>query len=294
MTASVNVERSDSELSGKLSLANPRVFDSIYSLAGSVYRTKSDYTYNTIDDYTATTTGFNLSVGRSFGRHWRGSLGYVLEDKQYSDYNTSSVFVYTDLLKSSIVPSVTYNTTDDYYLPRKGINFKSSLEFAGVGGDAKFTKSVTKFNYFYGLRDEFKYDLILRYKSQFQYLLDNGQVPVDEYLKMGGISTVRGYSSGTIGPEDSTGSYYNGTMMLVNTVEASFPLIERLKMRGAVFFDYGMIGQKNLSDEIRAGTGAVLEWVSPMGPISLVFAKALLEETGDDTSSFEFTMGRQF
>ncbi len=297
MTAAVDVERSDATLSGKISLANPRVFDSIYSLGGSIYRTISDYTYDATTDYTSTTTGFNISVGRRFGRHWRGSLGYVLEDKQYSDYNTSTTFVYTDLLKSSLVPSITYNTTDDYYLPRKGINFTSSLEFAGVGGDAKYLKSITKFNYFYGLRDDFKYDLILRYKSQFQYLLDNGNVPIDEYIKMGGLSTVRGYSSGTIGPVtyiDATNNYYSGTMMFVNTIEASFPLIERLKMRGAVFFDYGMIGQENLTDEVRAGTGAILEWVSPMGPISFVFAKALLEEAGDDTSSFEFTMGRQF
>ena len=297
MTAAVDVERSDATLSGKISLANPRVFDSIYSLGGSIYRTISDYTYDATTDYTSTTTGFNISVGRRFGRHWRGSLGYVLEDKQYSDYNTSTTFVYTDLLKSSLIPSITYNTTDDYYLPRKGINFTSSLEFAGVGGDAKYLKSITKFNYFYGLRDDFKYDLILRYKSQFQYLLDNGNVPVDEYIKMGGLSTVRGYSSGTIGPVtyiDATNNYYSGTMMFVNTIEASFPLIERLKMRGAVFFDYGMIGQENLTDEVRAGTGAILEWVSPMGPISFVFAKALLEEAGDDTSSFEFTMGRQF
>ncbi len=297
MTAAVDVERSDATLSGKISLANPRVFDSIYSLGGSIYRTISDYTYDATTDYTSTTTGFNISIGRRFGRHWRGSLGYVLEDKQYSDYNTSTTFVYTDLLKSSLIPSITYNTTDDYYLPRKGINFTSSLEFAGVGGDAKYLKSITKFNYFYGLRDDFKYDLILRYKSQFQYLLDNGNVPVDEYIKMGGLSTVRGYSSGTIGPVtyiDATNNYYSGTMMFVNTIEASFPLIERLKMRGAVFFDYGMIGQENLTDEVRAGTGAILEWVSPMGPISFVFAKALLEEAGDDTSSFEFTMGRQF
>ena len=294
MKAGVNIDRSDNELSGKLSLTNPRVFDSIYSLGGSVYRTINDYTYNTATDYTVTSTGFNITLGRKFGRHWNGSVGYVLEDKQYSDYNTSSAFIYSDFLKSSIIPSVNYNTTDDYYLPRRGINFKSSLEFAGVGGDAEFAKSVTKFSYYYGLRDDFKYDLILRYKSQFHYLLDNGAVPVDEYLTMGGLNTVRGYSSGTVGPVNSTDSYYTGTMMFVNSVEASFPLIERLKMRGALFFDYGMIGEENINDEIRAGTGIALEWISPMGPISLIFAAPLLEEAGDDTSNFEFTLGRQF
>ena len=304
MTASVDVERSDKELSGKLSLKNPRLFDSIYSMGGSVYRRQNEYNTNiTTTEYDVTTTGFNINLGRRIGRRWGISVGYALEDKQY-DYkniNTTNIKNYIDLLKSSIIPSVRYNSTDNYQLPREGISFKSSLEYAGVGGDAEFVKSVTKFNYYYGLRDSMKYDLILRYKMQAHYLYDNGFVPIDEYLTMGGVSTVRGYESGSIGPIKKVydpgrikASYYNGNTMLINTVEASFPLIERLKMRGAVFFDYGMIGHDSIDDEIRAGTGAVLEWISPMGPISLIFAKALLQEKGDRTASFEFTMGRQF
>ena len=298
MTASVDVERSDKELSGRLSLQNPRVFDSIYSMGGSVYRRANEYNYDTSTTaYDATTTGFNVNVGRRFGRRWGASISYVLEDKQYDyeDTNTTT-YVYPDLLKSSIIPSIRYNSTDNYQLPRSGVTFRSSLEYAGVGGDAEFLKSVTKFNYYYGLRDSIKYDLILRYKMQAHYLVDNGFIPVDEYLTMGGVSTVRGYESGTIGPIATTanGTYYNGDMMLINTVEASFPLIERLKMRGALFFDYGMIGHGSIDDEIRAGTGAVLEWISPMGPISLIFASPLLKEDDDRTASFEFTMGRQF
>ena len=298
MTASVDVERSDKELSGRLSLQNPRVFDSVYSLGGSVYRRANEYNYDTSTTaYDATTTGFNLNLGRRLGRNWGVSVGYVIEDKEYDykDTNTTS-YTYEDLLKSSIIPSVRYNSTDNYQLPREGITFKSSLEYAGVGGDAEFVKSVTKFNYYYGLRDSLKYDLILRYKMQAHYLYDNGFIPIDEYLTMGGISTVRGYDSGSIGPiaTTSNGTYYNGNMMLINTVEASFPLIERLKMRGALFLDYGMIGYDTIDDEIRAGTGAMLEWISPMGPISLIFAFPLLDEPGDRTSSFEFTMGRQF
>ncbi len=309
MTASVDIERSDKELSGRLSLQNPRMFDSIYSMGGSVYRRKSKYKNTTTAEYEATTTGFNVNVGRRFGRRWGTSVGYVLEDKKYDYKDKNVVNKYSDLLKSAIIPSVRYNSTDNYQLPRNGISFKSSLEYAGVGGDAKFVKSMTKFNYYYGLRDSIKYDLILRYKMQTHYLYDNGFIPIDEYLTMGGISTVRGYKSGSIGPTtpylDSNKnpiigtngkplSYKNGNMMLVNTVEASFPLIERLKMRGAIFFDYGMIGHDSIDDEIRAGTGAVLEWVSPMGPISLIFAHPLLQEAGDRTASFEFTMGRQF
>ncbi len=299
MKAGVDIDRSDKELSGRLSLRNPRLFDSIYSLGGSIYRRANENNYDTeTTAYDSTTTGFNVNTGRKIGRNWGVGLGYILEDKEY-DYSKkgSSDYIYPDLLKSSIIPSIRYNSTDNYQLPRQGISFRSSLELAGIGGDAEFFRSTTKFNYYYGLRDSLKYDLILRYKMQAYYLEDNGFIPIDEYLTMGGVSTVRGYESSSIGPISTTkngSTYYNGDAMLINTVEASFPLIERLKMRGALFLDYGMIGSGSIDDEVRAGTGAVLEWISPMGPISLIFAHPLLEEPNDQTATFEFTMGRQF
>lgn len=298
ITASVDIERSDRELSGRLSLQNPRIFDSIYSMGGSIYRKQNEYNYSlATTSYEVVTTGFNVNVGRKFGRQWSASISYVLEDKDYdyTDTNTS-IYTYPDLLKSSLIPSVRYNSTDSFQTPREGIIFRSSLEYAGVGGDAEFIKSVTRFNYYYGLKDRIRYDLILRYKIQAHYLYDNGFVPTDEYFSMGGISTIRGYESGSIGPITTEGAntYYNGNTMLVNTVEASFPIAKRLKMRGALFLDYGMIGYDSIDDEVRAGTGIALEWQSPMGPISLIFARALLKEAGDKTASFEFTMGRQF
>lgn len=291
MKASVNVERSDKELSGSISLSNPRIFDSEYSVGGSIYR--NDYDFY---DYDELSTGFNISVGKKLTRFWSASIGYTLEQTEYSEPG-EGIILPSDGLKSAIIPSVQFNNTDDFYLPRKGMDFRTSLEYAGLGGDRKFFKSVTKFSYFYGLRDSFKYDLILRYKTQFQYANgdDNNpdEFPINEKIYMGGLTTVRGYDSKSISPKNSEGSLLGGTMMYVNTIEASFPLIDRLNMRGALFLDYGLTGQDSL-DIDRAGTGLALEWVSPLGPISLIFAKPLLEESGDRTSTFEFTMGRQF
>jgi len=289
--ATVNIDRSDSELSGKISLTNPRIFDSIYSLGGSIYRTTYDYT-----TYDQDTAGFNLTLGRKFGRFWSGSLRYNLESSQLSNISdTLNPNLYTTdrTLKSAITPGISFNNTDDYYLPRHGMSASLSMEYAGVGGDEKFLKTRGKFAYFYGLEDKIDYDLILRYRASFNYIIDNGYLPIAEKAYMGGIGTVRGYASRSISPENSSGDLLGGKMMFANSVEMSFPLIERLKLRGALFFDYGMIGEDNL-DITRAGTGITLEWVSPMGPINLIFANPLMDEPGDDTSSFEFTMGRQF
>lgn len=289
--ASVNIDRSDKELNGRITLTNPRVNDSVYSLSGSVYSTDSDYYY-----YDEKKLGFSLTAGRKLNRFTSASLSYVLESAQYSNFEGYWAAFYTSdysAVKSSIMPAISFNNTDDYYLPRRGINTSLAIEFAGIGGDEKFTKTTAKFAYFYGLQDAIDYDLILRYRAKAQYVSDNGELPLGERLYMGGISTIRGYESSSISPEDSDGTLLGGTMMFANSVEASFPLIERLKMRGAVFFDYGMIGDDNL-DIKRAGTGFNLEWVSPMGPILLIFSKALMTEDGDRTSSFEFTMGRTF
>lgn len=290
--ASVNIDRSDKELSGRITLTNPRVFDSVYSLSGSIYSTDYDYYY-----YDEKSVGFSLTGGRKIGRNTSVSLGYVLESSEYSDladywadYYKSNEY---SAVKSALIPAISFNNTDDYYLPRKGIITSLGVEFAGIGGDEKFTKTTAKFATFYGLEDMTDYDLILRYRAKAQYVSDNGELPLGERLYMGGISTIRGYESRSISPENEDGTLLGGTMMFANSVEASFPLIDRLKMRGAVFFDYGMIGDDNL-DIKRAGTGFNLEWVSPMGPILLIFSKALMNESGDRTASFEFTMGRSF
>ena len=48
------------------------------------------------------------------------------------------------------------------------------------------------------------------------------------------------------------------------------------------------------NDIERSGAGALLEWISPMGPLQLIFSRALDDEPGDDTSSFEFSLGASF
>ncbi len=291
INAKVDIERSDSVLSGTISLQNPRVFDSVYSLGGSIYKTDYDYT-----DYDEENTGFNVTAGRRFGRNWKGSLGYILERSKLSDLSSTldpTLYTTDATLKSAITSSISFNNTDDYYMPRKGMTASVGMQFAGVGGDEKFFKVNSKFAYFYGLEDKIDYDIILRYRAQFNFIVDNGYLPIGEKLYMGGISSVRGYASRSIAPKNSSGDLLGGKIMAANTAEISFPLIERLKLRGALFFDYGMIGEDSL-DITRAGTGLTLEWVSPLGPINLIFASSLMSESGDDTSSFEFTMGRQF
>ncbi|EDO8346209.1 outer membrane protein assembly factor BamA [Campylobacter jejuni] len=290
--SSVSVDKSDDTLSGRISLVNPRVLDSQYSLGGTLY--SNDYEW---DNYSEKNYGFDITIGRQFARYYNVSLTYNLE--QSDIYHLSPTLLRTGYelgksIKSSITPAITFNDTDDYYLPRSGIIASTSLEYAGLGGDQEFISSSSKFNFYQGLQDYIGYDLIYRYKASFYKVWDEGYLPINQRIYLGGIRSIRGFESRTVSPKNQWGDEIGGTIAFANSVELSFPLIDRIKLRGSVFFDYGMIGRKNLDEIKRMSTGIGIEWITPIGPLQLVFAKPLNDKKGDDTNSFEFNLGTRF
>ncbi|EOG4054046.1 outer membrane protein assembly factor BamA [Campylobacter jejuni] len=290
--SSVSVDKSDDTLSGRISFINPRVLDSQYSLGGTLY--SNDYEW---DNYSEKNYGFDITVGRQFARYYNVSLTYNLE--QSDIYHLSPTLLRTGYelgksIKSSITPAITFNNTDDYYLPRSGIIASTSLEYAGLGGDQEFISSSSKFNFYQGLQDYIGYDLIYRYKASFYKVWNEGYLPINQRIYLGGIRSIRGFESRTVSPKNQWGDEVGGTIAFANSVELSFPLIDRIKLRGSVFFDYGMIGRKNLDEIKRMSTGIGIEWITPIGPLQLVFAKPLNDKKGDDTNSFEFNLGTRF
>ncbi|ADV45552.1 outer membrane protein assembly factor BamA [Nitratifractor salsuginis] len=315
IAGSLNLEYGQKSHNYALSITDPRVFNTLFSFSVGVYDSRQEYDYDDTDDtqdYTVDRTGGWFSFGRKIGRHWHASLGYSYSDVDYHDYvlsddfDTEDIKPYESYKKSSILGSVVFDNTDDYYVPREGIYSKLSLEYAGAGGDAEFWKSDLKFAAYYGMEDMIDYDLILRYKLHAGYMDDDGYTPIAEMYTLGGARDgVRGYSPGSISPRytDSDGRKYiaGGNQIVVNSVEASIPLdMITNNMRLTGFVDYGMIRNtiyKNVDDSgwiDRASAGAQIEWRSPFGPINLVFAYPINKKSGDDTSVFEFSMGRKF
>ncbi len=290
--ANINLSRSESEIYGSIGLTNPRVFDSAYSLGLNLYAKKNNWS-----SYKEKVKGVSLTAGRRIGRYTHASLNYVLEETELSELTQSLLdmgYENGDSIKSAITPKVVFNNTDDYYVPRHGAIASTSLEYAGLGGDEKFLKSISRLKLFYGLQDDIGYDLILRYKAQLRMAQDRGKLPLNERLYLGGLSTVRGYESRSIGPKNKKGYDFGGKRSFNNSVEASFPLIKRIRMRGAFFYDYGMLGIEDFNEFTRSSAGFAVEWLSPVGAISLVFSKPIKPLDGDKTSRFEFSIGSQF
>jgi len=305
INTSLSFDISKISVNYSLSVNNPRVWDSEYSFGFSLYQSEFEYV-----TYDQKSIGAGLNFGKQLTRNLYGSLSYGYSKNKSTLVDNSNSLTATSTYnyglfspedsnyeKSIFTLGLNYDSTDDFYVPRKGFVAGGSLGYAGVGGDQKYLEGQFKFGAYYGLEDILDYDLILRYKLRGTVLKDQGQIAKPEKLYMGGIGSVRGFEPYTIAPHtDSNGtrSFTGGKIRLTNTVEASIPLSKAAKMRLAFFYDYGMIGDSKLNEITKEGYGVALEWFSPMGPINLVFAKARNPDSLDRTASFEFTMGQKF
>ena len=283
-----SVDWSEKQTSYDISLKNPAINDSKYSGSISAHKSINEITYT---DYQLTqdSIGISIGAGKALSRYSHIGTTYSLNktDEKY-DTRPENDLVY---IISSITPYINFNNTDSYYNPRSGIIAGTSLEIAGLGGDAQYVKSNTSFKYFKDLEDYWDYDTIFRYRARVGILEDTGFITQGNSFYLGGVKSVRGYKSYAFGPQSDEEPYKR---TFTNSVELSFPLIPNAKMRWGLFYDYGMIGQNNFTEIKRSGAGALIEWISPVGPLQFIFSEPLDAKTGDLTSSFEFSLGSKF
>ncbi|MEA3352358.1 MAG: outer membrane protein assembly factor BamA [Campylobacterota bacterium] len=289
---SFSFDHSSRKTNYNIAVYNPSLNDGDYSGRFNIYKKESEIDTNINLDEDEKTTfekGFSLGMGKSISRYTRVGASYnydnvdivYTENKELDNHYTISAFT----------PYINFNNTDDYYLPRKGISASTSLKYAGLGADAKYILSSTSFKTFHSLEDFTGVDAIFRYKLRLKYLKDNGNIPDGTTFYLGGISSVRGFQSYSLQPEDDEHPFKR---FATNSIEIGFPLIKSAKMRWGLFYDYGMIGEESFTEEKRAGAGAYIAWQSPMGLVQFIFPKALNPEDSDTTSSFEFNLGGSF
>ncbi|NLY03609.1 MAG: outer membrane protein assembly factor BamA [Campylobacter sp.] len=294
----VSVEKSDDDLSGSIGFMNPRIYNSPYSLSGQIYA--KDWDWN---DYDEKAYGFSITLGRMLNRYTSAYITYDIEKSKITGldkYYAAAGYQNGNNIRSSIIPSIKFDNTDDFYIPRSGILASASLEYAGLGGDMEYTKAMANFNWYFGLRDYIGYDAIIRYKANIGYFFDDGDLPVNKKLFLGGMKSIRGYDRRSI-PQNQIcvdgGCKYietGGKQSFNNSIELSLPLIERLKMRFVMFFDYGMIGDDSWDEVERYSVGAGIEWTTPIGPLQLFWVNPLNDKPYDSTNNIEFTIGTRF
>ena len=130
--------------------------------------------------------------------------------------------------------------------------------------------------------------------------LDNEDVRISK-RKFLSTSRLRGFEKGKIGPVDSN-DHVGGNYAAALNLEANLPnlLPESSKTDISVFLDMGSVWGVDYDDTIddknklRASTGVSASWLSPLGPLTFVFASNLSKASTDQTEFFNFNLGASF
>ena len=112
---------------------------------------------------------------------------------------------------------------------------------------------------------------------------------------------LRGFEKGKVGPIDGE-DFVGGNYAMASNFEVSLPnlLPESTKTDVGLFLDFGNIWEVdydaniNDSNKIRSSIGVSTQWLSPIGPMSFVFAQNLSKEKTDITEFFNFSLGTTF
>ncbi|MDD2581305.1 MAG: outer membrane protein assembly factor BamA [Desulfuromonadaceae bacterium] len=295
-----------------LGLTDPYFMDSKWTLGGDVYRSERDY-----DDYSRRLIGADIKGGYPINDYIGTFFMYKYEVKDIYNpviaYQTLNLTYGNDTYPlgttttSAIFSSITHNNTDYRPDPSTGMINSLSAEYAGLGGDNKYARVITDHTYFHPLYKK----LIASTKLTLGYIGEVGKpIPIDEKFYLGGIYSLRGYSTRTVSPiriqliKDQNGNqvndhvYMGGSKEIFGNTELTFPLLTEAGLKGVVFFDYG-----NSFDDTSAAFntmlmsyGAGIRWASPIGPLRLEYGIPVNPRKTIDSSSgrLEFSIGSMF
>lgn len=184
---------------------------------------------------------------------------------------------------------------DSLLYPTKGTLQKAGVELGTPAGDLEYFKLNYQYQRYFPL-------------TRFTSLMVNGEagygdgyndkpLPFFKNFYVGGVNSVRGFESFTIGPKDSNGDPTGGPRKVQANIELLFPfpgLENDRAVRLSAFVDSGLVGPPISTSELRVSTGLALLWVSPLGPLKISFGEAIQSDPGDRLQKFQFTFGGIF
>jgi len=187
------------------------------------------------------------------------------------------------------------DSRDSLIYPTKGQFHRVSGEMGLPGGDLRFYRLSYRAQRYFPLTRI--YTLMLNGELGYASGLGSDPLPFYKNYYSGGVSSVRGYRSNSLGPKDSNGDPVGGSRRVVVNSEFLFPfpgLTNDKSVRVSAFLDAGMVGETYDSSGLRSSAGLAVLWISPIGPLKISVAQPLNEKEGDRVQNFQFTFGAAF
>jgi len=268
-----------------------------------IYQREVDGSQASLGRYITKTLGAGIRFGVPIAERDIISYGLAYEDTTITTFTDSPLF-YQNYVNTfgtqndAVIATVGWarDGRDSLIYPTKGTFQRASVEVGVPGlGTLEYYKTGYQYQRYFPLTRI--YTLMLNGEAGVGDGLNDLPLPFFKNYFAGGVSSVRGYRTSSLGPKDVDGNPQGGSHKLVGNAEFLFPfpgLMNDRSVRLGAFFDAGMIANSIDMNEFRYSTGMSLFWSSPMGPLKISVAAPINSQPGDRKQAFQFSFGGTF
>ncbi|PKE29527.1 outer membrane protein assembly factor BamA [Rahnella sp. AA] len=335
----------------EVSATNPYYTVDGISLGGKVFYNHYDAEDDDLAAYNLQSYGTGVNLGLPVSENNTLNLGLDYVHSTLSDMEPQ-VAVWRYLNASGVQPGVVtsgnstaelrtndffasvgwaYNDLNRGFFPSSGTRASLSAKVTTPGSDDSYYKITFDANHYIPLSDKSDWVLMGRAKAGYAAGIGGNDVPFYDNFYAGGSSSVRGFSSNTIGPKaayykcttsdtsysscpvDKSSDAVGGNAMAIASAELYVPtpfISEKYasSVRTSFFVDSGTVwdtkwqntsateaaGIPDYGDpmHIRVSSGIALQWQSPLGPLVFSYAQPLVKYEGDSAEQFQFNIGK--
>jgi outer membrane protein insertion porin family len=203
----------------------------------------------------------------------------------------------SDTLRTNL--SFARDTRDSLTWPTRGWLNEFGVEVGVPPGDLKYYRVNYQSQWFYTLDRLPWLTLMLNGEAGYANGYGGKPLPFFKNFYAGGVGSVRGFETATLGPRDTNGDVLGGNRRFVGNMELLFPMpgYKEKNVRLAGFMDFGNVwgaDEKIKGGDVRVGAGLAVSWDSPVGPLRFSFGTPIRKRPGDKVERFQFQLGRIF
>jgi outer membrane protein insertion porin family len=288
-----------------LSATDPYFTDNGVSRTVDIFYRTTNPSDTSLGDYSLRTAGAGLSFGVPFTEYDTVFFGLRFEHTHIETYDTSPL-AYIDYVAqfgpttTGVISTVGWqrDNRDSGITPSRGRYQRANLESTVPAGSLRYYKASYQQTYYYPISQNYTLSL----NGEFDYArgFDGKPLPVFKNYYGGGIGSVRGFETASLGPRDFNGDPIGGAKKFNANVELLFPLPGTGKdraFRGFVFGDTGGVfaeKQKITAAGIRYSVGFGVNWLSPLGALRVSYGLPLHTSPDDKLQRLQFNIGNGF
>ena len=304
-TFGIEVNTGQTQRTASVSYVDPYFTQDGVSLGTDVY-SRTFNAYNSgLGDYRIRSAGGGLRLGIPYTELDRISFGLVFEQNQIKPGTNGLPQRYIDYVNQFGTTSDAWLATlgwsrdsrDSSLAPTRGRLQRLNVDVTFPGQDLSYYRATYQHAWYTPLTKDYTFSL----SADIGYGrgLSGKPYPVFKNFYAGGINSVRGFGSNSLGPRDvKDNNPLGGTASFAASAEILFPLPgtgNDKTVRAFLFADAGNVFDNRIDfGELRYSVGAGINWLSPVGPLKLSLGYPVKRKPGDDTQRVQFEIGTAF